>query len=213
MDDGHKETQADGGAPVFKSTDIYATKAHNQGEYFVNKTKEPFSKKVKTWLTKNKKLVILLAIALIILIAGIICLIIFWPKETPTTPTITYADIDQIFEDSTTTNKEKIAAANEKIATVESEGKTSEAFNLKSDLVRHLIEDSEDYDSAIEYIWAIDEDGLDAAQLWECYNLLALAYDGIGDTERANEYRLIAEQYQYQLDASLNAEENFLEEE
>ena len=242
MDDNDNSKES----PVFKSTDILNTKAHNQGEYFVKTGKATLGQKFSSWSRKQKQKQnqaknqpktpedssalsssakkskkspkIIIIISVIVLAVAACALAIFfldpfgWQKKEPTQP-ITYADIDQIFTDETTSTEEKISAANEKISTLESEGKTNEAFSLKSNLVRRLIEDSKDYNAAINYIYDIDEEGLSDEQFWECYNLLAIAHEGLGNAEKAEEYRNIADQYKYKIDAALNAEEASSEQE
>ena len=148
MDDNDNSKES----PVFKSTDILNTKAHNQGEYFVKTGKATFGQKLSSWSRKQKQKQnqaknqsktpedssalassakkskkspkIIIIISVIVLAVAACALAIFfldpfgWFKKTPSEP-ITYVDIDQIFEDETTSTSEKIDAANEKISILE----------------------------------------------------------------------------------------------
>ena len=189
---------------MFRSTDIAATQAAQDKEYFKEEEHKPsFWEKVTGWMKKHKVLTVIIIILLLLLLLLLIWLIIWLIMQAtgesgrpsgeqigPSTPeTVEVAhnaalEIEGFIAEPTNTDDELVAAIN---AQLEEIADPSSQFSFILYVVSMLI-DSGRTELAQEYLKSINESELDPDQLYLYYSYWCYIYQILGDTQKADEY-------------------------
>jgi len=162
-----------------------------------NKTRESLGNSGKPNKMKNKSHTIILICASIILI-GIISIIIIMSGKNPSIKE-SNSDISNTEDAESTVEVETVYVTPEGVEDAEAdyqrhleEQKASaetddEVFDAEIRIINNKISNAE-YDEAISRLDAISRDSLSVTQLFRLYNVYTRAFEGIGDTDRYNEY-------------------------